>query len=104
MFIYSLKASTIRFFGIVCVALAALIALVAFVPTYVSGNGNADAPAAHLPEETSAPGGQTPGGAESVTYRYDKVRSADDAEAAGAGSVQIPEPVRHPLHVCRYQL
>lgn len=55
MFIYSLKASTIRFFGIVCVALAALIALVAFVPTYVSGNGNADAPAAHLPEETSAP-------------------------------------------------
>ena len=33
MFIYSLKASTIRFFGIVCVALAALIALVAFVPT-----------------------------------------------------------------------
>ena len=81
MFIYSLKASTIRFFGIVCVALAALIALVAFVPTYVSGNGNADAPAAHLPEETSAPGGQTPGGAESVTYRYDKVRSADDAAA-----------------------
>lgn len=79
MFIYSLKASTIRFFGIVCVALAALIALVAFVPTYVSGN--ADAPAAHLPEETSAPGGQTPNGAESVTYRYDKVRSADDAAA-----------------------
>ena len=37
MFIYSLKASTIRFFGIVCVALAALIALVAFVPTYVTG-------------------------------------------------------------------
>lgn len=81
MFIYSLKASTIRFFGIVCVALAALIALVAFVPTYVSENGNADAPAAHLPEETSAPGGQTPNGAESVTYRYDKVRSADDAAA-----------------------
>ena len=81
MFIYSLKASTIRFFGIVCVALAALIALVAFFPPYVSGNGNADAPAAHLPEETSAPGGQTPNGAESVTYRYDKVRSADDAAA-----------------------
>lgn len=87
MFIYSLKASTIRFFGIVCVALAALIALVAFVPTYVSGNGNADAPAAHLPEETSAPGGQTPGGAESVTYRYDKVRSADDAAPFWGSSV-----------------
>ena len=32
MFIYSMKASTIKFFGIVCVALAALIALIAFVP------------------------------------------------------------------------
>ena len=32
MFIYSLRAGTIRFFGIVCVALAALIALIAFVP------------------------------------------------------------------------
>ncbi len=36
MVIYSLKASTIRVFGIVCVALAALIALVAFVPTYAN--------------------------------------------------------------------
>ena len=32
MFIYSMRAGTIRFFGIVCVALAALIALIAFVP------------------------------------------------------------------------
>lgn len=77
MFIYSLKASTIRFFGIVCVALAALIALVAFVPTYAGGNQ--DTPAARLSEETSAPGGQTPKPADGVTYWYDKVKSADDA-------------------------
>ena len=32
MFIYSMRAGTVRFFGIVCVALAALVALVAFVP------------------------------------------------------------------------
>ena len=34
MFIYSFKASSIKFFGILCVALAALIALIAFVPAY----------------------------------------------------------------------
>ena len=33
MFIYSLKASTIKFFGVICVAMAALIALIVFVPT-----------------------------------------------------------------------
>ena len=32
MFIYSMRAGTIRFFGIVCVALAALVALIVFVP------------------------------------------------------------------------
>ncbi|MBQ9098241.1 MAG: DUF4830 domain-containing protein [Clostridia bacterium] len=32
MFIYSMRAGTIRFFGIVCVALAAILTLVAFVP------------------------------------------------------------------------
>ena len=32
MFIYTLKASTIKFFAVVCVALATLIALIAFVP------------------------------------------------------------------------
>ncbi len=34
MFIYSLRASTIKFFAVVCVALVALITLIAFVPTY----------------------------------------------------------------------
>lgn len=32
MFVYSMRAGTIRFFGIICVALAALVALIAFVP------------------------------------------------------------------------
>lgn len=32
MFIYSMRAGTVRFFGILCVALAALITLIAFVP------------------------------------------------------------------------
>ena len=41
MFIYSLRASTLKFFGVICVALATLITLIAFVPTY----GSEDAPA-----------------------------------------------------------
>ena len=32
MFIYSLKASTIKFFAVVCIALATLITLIAFIP------------------------------------------------------------------------
>lgn len=77
MFIYSLKASTIRFVGIVCIALAALIALIAFVPTYASGGNTTDAPAANLSDETGAAADTA--GDEGVTYRYDKVKSADDA-------------------------
>jgi hypothetical protein len=34
MFIYSLRASTLKFFAVVCVALVAIITLIAFVPTY----------------------------------------------------------------------
>lgn len=34
MFIYSLRASTIKFFAVVCVALVTLITLIAFVPAY----------------------------------------------------------------------
>lgn len=101
MFIYSLKASTIRFFGVVCVALAALIALIAFVPTYAAG-GTADTPVAGLTDETAAGtaiGKDTEGGAEGVTYRYEKVKSADDAAAflgqfgwvVDAGSVETAQ-------------
>ncbi len=37
MFVYSLKASTLKFFGIICVAMVALITLIVFIPTYDSG-------------------------------------------------------------------
>ncbi len=96
MFIYSLKASTLKFFGIICVALVALITLIAFVPAYAGAeedpvsrpgsNGVAvDAPEA----ESSA----------TVSYRYDKVKSADDAArflsqfgwVVDAGSVETAE-------------
>lgn len=98
MFIYSLKASTIRFFGVVCVALAALIALIAFVPTYAAG-GTADTPVAGLTDETGGTGGKDTEGAEGVTYRYEKVKSADDAAAflgqfgwvVDAGSVETAQ-------------
>ena len=58
MFIYSLRASTLKFFGVVCVALAALITLIAFIPTY-----DADAAA-----------GTT------VSYNYEKIKNDDDVE------------------------
>lgn len=34
MFIYSLRASTIKFFAVICVALVGIITLIAFVPAY----------------------------------------------------------------------
>ena len=34
MFVYSLRAGTLKFFGIICVAMAALITLIVFIPTY----------------------------------------------------------------------
>ena len=62
MFIYSLRASTLKFFGIVSVTLVALIAIIAFVPVYAEGTGNTNAP-------TSG----------EVSYSYDKVKSSADA-------------------------
>ena len=58
MFIYSMRASTIKFFGIVCVSLALLITLIAFVPTYAVDNS----------EKTGV----------SVSYNYEKVKSNED--------------------------
>lgn len=75
MFIYTMKAGTIRFVGIVCVALAALVALIAFVPAYAGGDRAVS---------NDAPSGSPAGGSEAataVTYRYEKVRNADDAAA-----------------------
>ena len=59
MFIYSFHANTIKFFAVICVALAALIAVIAIVPTYAAGNDAAEV------------------GAE-VTYNYEKIKSNDD--------------------------
>ena len=75
MFIYSFKASSIKFFGILCVALAALITLIAFVPAYAgeqSGGSGSGGVAVDAPQAES---GAT------VSIRYDKVKSADDAAA-----------------------
>lgn len=59
MFIYSLRAGTLKFFGIIGVALAALIVLIAFVPG----------------EQAELSAAQT---GETVSYRYDKVKTHED--------------------------
>lgn len=64
MFVYSFKASTVRILGVVCVALVGLIALVAFVPTYVTA-GNVDVPAGQVSSQ-------------SVSVRYDKIKGEQD--------------------------
>ena len=37
MFVYSLRASTLKFFAVVCVALTALVTMIAFIPGYDGG-------------------------------------------------------------------
>ena len=37
MFVYSLKASTLKFFAVVCVAITAIITMIAFIPEYDGG-------------------------------------------------------------------
>ncbi len=66
MFIYSFRAATLKFFGIIAVTLAALIAIIAFVPVYAQGgtSNTQDTPA------------NVESGAE---YSYDKVKSSADA-------------------------
>jgi hypothetical protein len=64
MFIYSVRASTLRFFGVLCVALVTLITLLTFVPAIDGGAAN-----------TSA--GVASSGSKSI--RYDKIKSAADA-------------------------
>lgn len=59
MFIYSLRASTVRLVGVICVALTVLITLIAFVPTY------------GVASQTSAE-------AEEVSYRYDRIKTEAD--------------------------
>ena len=73
MFVYSLKASTLKFFGVICVTLVALIALVAFVPAYAGAGDNTPTAGG---VSADAPQGEADA---TVSYRYDKVKSADDA-------------------------
>ena len=64
MFIYSLRASTLKLLGIISVTLVALVAIIVFVPVYADGIGSVG---------TSAPVG------ESKEFNYDNVKSASDA-------------------------
>ena len=64
MFIYSMRASTIKFFGVICVALAGLIALIAVVPSYVSSSGFVEAGISDL---------------DGQSYNYGKIKGKDDA-------------------------
>ena len=61
MFVYSMRASTVKLVGVICVALTVLITLIAFVPTY------------SLPTEPMADADAE------VKYTYDKVKTASDA-------------------------
>lgn len=63
MFIYSLRASTLRFVAVIVLAAAALVALIIFVPAY-------EAPA-------SASGG-VPAGDTAVNINYDKIKTNED--------------------------
>lgn len=60
MFIYSMKATTLKFFGVICLALVTLIVLIAFIEPY---------------EPVSA------GDGASATVNYDKIKNASDVKA-----------------------
>ena len=62
MFIYSLRAGTLKFFGVVCVALVSLITLIAFIPTYTAGD----------------PGLDTDTSVQTVSINYEKIRDNKD--------------------------
>ncbi len=59
MFVYTMRAGTIKFFAVVGVALALLVTLIVLVPTY---DGDVSA-------------------AEEVSYQYGKIKSSDDVES-----------------------
>ena len=59
MFVYSMRAGTVRFFGVLCVALAVLVALIAFVPEL-------------------QPAAAANGEPEQISVRYDGVRSNEE--------------------------
>ena len=57
MFVYSLRASTLRFFGVIAVSLAVLVTLITLVPTHAAD-----------------------GSEQTASYNYERVKSEDDAE------------------------
>ena len=57
MFVYSLRASTLKFFGVVSIALISLLALIILIPTY-------DVEAS-----------------QTASYSYEKIKTDDDVEA-----------------------
>lgn len=59
MFIYSMHANTIKFLAVICLSLTALIALIAFAPSYGSGDDSL-----YVGVDAS--------------YNYDKIKSNDD--------------------------
>ncbi len=63
MFIYSLRANTLKFFGVVGVAVVALITLIAFIPSYE-------------PVVTSVQAGENGSMTEQITY--DKIKTNED--------------------------
>ncbi len=64
MFIYSLKANTIKFFGVLSLALVALITLIAFLPS-----GNPD---------VAVSANENDSGEKNVSISYGKIKNSDD--------------------------
>lgn len=84
MFICSMRAGTIRFFAVICVALAALITLIALVPELQP----AAAAGENLPEESTE------------TVNYEKIRSNEDRIAFLAQfGWQVEEEPKESVHV-----
>lgn len=63
MFVYSMRASTIKFFGVICIALVGLIALIAVIPSYVDNGGMVEAGISDV---------------DGKSYSYDKIRDEGD--------------------------
>ena len=61
MFIYSLRASTLKFFAVICVALVTLITLIAFIPDF-------DSVSASTPIDKK----------NSESYHFDKIKTNED--------------------------
>ena len=59
MFFYSMRATTVKFFAVVCVALVTLITLITFVPTYTD------------PMDTAV-------SKDSTTINYEKIKTNDE--------------------------